>query len=113
MLVVAVTNNLHFILTFKFTVTKLRLGVPCIYCTYVDAECAESNLTSSAGSTIQVTIRSYSLLFPNDNGKINNNQRIQLRLVQSDHRGGFCDCWGVSSLKLSLAESITIGIPLK
>ena len=79
----------------------------------VDADCAESNLTSLAGPTIRVTIRSYSLLFPHDNVKINNNQRIQLRLVQSDHRGGFCDCWAVSSLKLSLAESYTIGIPSK
>jgi hypothetical protein len=66
----------------------------------------ESSLTSSAGDAqIHVTVRSYSLLFPSDVDHINGSQRIQLRLVQSDHRGGFCDCWAVSNLTIRFIAS--------
>ena len=66
----------------------------------------EANLpTSVADMPVHVTVRSYSLLFPSDIDYINSSQRVQLRLVQSDHRGGFCDCWAVSSLNISFATS--------
>ena len=59
----------------------------------------EANLTSSAGNLpVHVSVRSYSLQLPSDVDHINASQRVQLRLVQSDHRGGFCDCWAVSNL---------------
>lgn len=66
----------------------------------------EYNLTSSAGDAqIRVSVRRYSLLFPSDVDRVSNDQRIQLRLVQSDHRGGFCDCWAVSDLNLTFVNS--------
>ena len=67
----------------------------------------ETNLTTSAADMpVYVTVRSYSLLFPSDiSDHINSSQRVQLRLVQSDHRGGFCDCWAVSNLNISFTAS--------
>ena len=74
----------------------------------------ENDLTSSAGDLpVHVTVRSYSLQLPRDIDHINASQRVQLRLVQSDHRGGLCDCWAVSNLRLTLVESSTKLIPLK
>ena len=62
----------------------------------------EANLTTSAADMpVHVTVRSYSLLFPSDIDHINSSQRVQFRLVQSDHRGGFCDCWAVFNLNIS------------
>ena len=67
-----------------------------------DVTDCEANLTTSAADMpVHVTVRSYSLLFPSDIDHINSSQRVQLRLVQSDHRGGFCDCWAVSNLNIS------------
>ena len=77
-------------------------------------DCEENLTTSAADMPVHVTVRSYSLLFPSDIDHINSSQRVQLRLVQSDHRGGFCDCWAVSDLKLKFMESnLSIDIPLK
>ena len=75
----------------------------------------EANLTTSAANMpVHVTVRSYSLLFPSDIDYVNSSQRVQLRLAQSDHRGGFCDCWVVSDLKLKFVESnFSSDIPLK
>ena len=64
-------------------------------------ECEANLTTSAADMPVHVTVRSYSLLFPSDVDHINSSQRVQLRLVQSDHRGGFCDCWAVSNLSIS------------
>ena len=66
----------------------------------------EANLTTSAADMpVIVTVRSYSLMFPSDIDHVNSSQRVQLRLVQSDHRGGFCDCWAVSNLSISFISS--------
>ena len=79
----------------------------------IDSGC-ENNLTSSAGNLpVHVAVRSYSLQLPSDIDHINASQRVQLRLVQSDHRGGFCDCWAVSNLRLTLVESSSTNISLK
>ena len=76
----------------------------------------EANLSSQAGNApVHVTVRSYSLLIPSDIDHINSSQRVQLRFVQSDHRGGFCDCWAVYNLSLTFVESstVTVSVPLK
>ena len=83
----------------------------CAYFNFVQTETTdvtdcETNLTTSAADMpVHVTVRSYSLLFPSDIDHINSSQRVQLRLVQSDHRGGFCDCWTVSNLNISFVAS--------
>ena len=72
-----------------------------------DSECRK-NFTSTADgvSVIQVTFRSYTLLFPANNiiDHVNSSQRVQFRFVQSDHRGGFCDCWAVVHLNISFKD---------
>ena len=71
----------------------------------------EVNLTTSAANTaVHVSVRSYSQLFPSDIDHVNDSQRVQLRLVQSDHRGGFCDCWAVSDLNISFESDIDITV---
>ena len=66
----------------------------------------EANLTSSAGDLpVHVAVRSYSLQLLSDVDHINASQRVQLRLVQSDHRGGFCDCWAISNLTIRFTAS--------
>ena len=64
------------------------------------------NLTSTFNDLpvlIRVQTYSTSVPFPGSNtsDEIDSNQRIQLRLVQSDHRGGFCDCWAVTHLNVT------------
>ena len=66
----------------------------------------EANLNSSASNLpVHVAVRSYSLLLPSDVDHINASQRVQLRLIQSDHRGGFCDCWAVTNLTIRFTAS--------
>ncbi len=66
----------------------------------------EANLTTSAADMpVITTLRSYSIMFPSDVDNVNSSQRVQVRVVQSDHRGGFCDCWAVSNLNISFTES--------
>ena len=73
-------------------------------------DCESFTLNPSAGSlAISANVRSYSAVLPNINS-VSNGQRVQLRLVQLDHRGGFCDCWAVSDFRLKL-EDLTV--PLK
>ena len=75
--------------------------------------CESFPLTPSVGNDdIRANVRSYSAVIPNIN-PISDDQRIQLRLVQSDHRGGFCDCWAVSDLTLTHEDSTVHVIPLK
>ena len=74
--------------------------------------CETNLITSAAAMPVLVRVRSYSLQFPSDIGGINSSQRVQLRLVQSDHRGGFCDCWAVSRIRISFAAS-DLGVTLK
>ena len=75
--------------------------------------CESFPLTPSVGNNnITANVRSYSAVIPNIN-PINDDQRVQLRLVQSDHRGGFCDCWAVSDLTLRHEDSTVHEIPLK
>ena len=70
------------------------------------------NLDPSAGNmALGANVRSYSAVHPNISS-ISNSQRVQLRLVQSDHRGGFCDCWAVSDLTLRHEDSTVRKIPL-
>jgi hypothetical protein len=74
--------------------------------------CESFPLTPSVGNyAIGANVRSYSAVIPNIIS-ISDDQRVQLRLVQSDHRGGFCDCWAVSDLTLT-HEDIVHNIPLK
>lgn len=64
---------------------------------------------------VNLKVRSYRLHFPTvDNNivEVNNSQRFQLRLVQSDNRGGFCDCWAVGDLKLTVGNSSELEVPL-
>ena len=76
-------------------------------------DCESFALVPSVGNNaIAANVRSYSVVLPNVSS-ISNDQRIQLRLVQSDHRGGFCDCWAVSNLTLRLEDSTVHTIPLK
>ena len=58
------------------------------------------NLTSVfRGLPVKITVRSFSLLFPTDISQVNDSQfGVELRFVQSDHRGGFCDCWALTQL---------------
>ena len=68
----------------------------------------EANLTTSAADMpVIATVRSYNVMFPVDIDHINSSlrSRVQVRLVQSDHRGGFCDCWAVSNLNISYIVS--------
>jgi hypothetical protein len=75
--------------------------------------CESFALTPSVGDdAIKANVRSYSAVIPNINS-ISDDQRVQLRLVQSDHRGGFCDCWAVSDLTLRHEDSTVHTIPLK
>ena len=68
-------------------------------------DCESFTLTPSDGNEgIGANVRSYSAVLPNVT-MIDGGHRIQLRLVQSDHRGGFCDCWAVSNLALKLESS--------
>ena len=72
----------------------------------------EANLTTSAANMpVHTSVRSHSQLFPSDIDQVNDSQQLQLRLVQSDHRGGFCDCWTVSNLSISF-EASDIDIPV-
>ena len=91
---------------------KLITNVPCTL-SESDNNC-ENNLTTSASEMpVHVSVRSYRQLFPSDIDHVNNSQRVQLRLVQSDHRGGFCDCWAVSDLSVSFGHSSSLDIPVK
>ena len=75
--------------------------------------CESFPLTSSVGNNdIRANVRSYSTVIHNINS-ISDDQRVQLRLVQSDHRGGFCDCWAVSDLTLRHEDSTVHETPLK
>ena len=79
--------------------------------TNIVTDCKTNLTTSAAVMPVHITVRSYSLLFPNDIDHVNCSQRVQLRLVQSDHRGGFCDCWAVSNLNISsetLNQQVTV-----
>ena len=83
-----------------------------------DAESyCETNLSLTTGNTVQVvkvTVRTYRLQFQSDISQVNSSQRIQLRFIQSDHRGGFCDCWAVTDLTANFTESNEQGkVPLK
>lgn len=33
--------------------------------------------------------------------RLNNNKYVQFRFVQPEHHGGYCDCWGVTNLKVA------------
>lgn len=72
----------------------------------------EANLTTSAADMpVVATVRSYSVMFPSDIDHVNSSQRVQVRLVQSDHRGGFCDCWAVSNLNISyIASNLEVNV---
>ena len=75
--------------------------------------CESFPLTPSVGNDgIRANVRAYSAVIPNINS-ISDDQRVQLRLIQSDHRGGFCDCWAVSDLILRHEDSTVHEIPLK
>ena len=85
------------------------LSIDCVQTGIVLTTGCDAILTSSAGNLpVHVTVRSYSLQLPNDVNHINASQRVQLRLVQSDHRGGFCDCWAVSNLTVSNLEATSM-----
>ena len=68
-------------------------------------DCGANLTTSAANMPVHISVRSYSQLFPSDIDHVNDSQRVQLRLVQSDHRGGFCDCWAVSNLSIRFEVS--------
>ena len=86
--------------------TSIIIFHPYIETEITNVTDCEANLTTSAADMpVIVTVRSYSLIFPSDIDHINSSQRVQLRLVQLDHRGGFCDCWGVSNLSISFISS--------
>ena len=83
---------------------------------HADHTC-EENLTSTVSTLpVHIRVRPYKLQFPSANNsgnvKFNNFQRFQLRLVQPDNRGGFCDCWGVTNLTLSFRNSSQVDVPL-
>jgi hypothetical protein len=85
--------------------TNLSLQILIIEINYTSNQC-EANLTTSAADIpVIATFRSYNAMFPSDIDYVNSSQRVQVRLVQSDHRGGFCDCWAVSNLNISFTES--------
>ena len=75
-------------------------------------DCEVNLTTSAANMPVHISVRSYNQMFPSDIDHINNGQIIQLRLVQSDHRGGFCDCWAVSNLSISF-ESFDVDVTVK
>ena len=88
---------------------------------HAESDC-ETNLTSTAfnGMDAQVPVglksRRYSLPFRSIINQVNDGHRIQLqfRLVQSDHRGGFCDCWAVAKLIIiNFNESSEVHMPLE
>lgn len=33
--------------------------------------------------------------------RLNNNKYVQFHFVQPEHHGGYCDCWGVTNLKVA------------
>ena len=56
-----------------------------------DGDCETENLTSRIkNASITVSVCNYTLLVRP------NKQCGQLRIVQLDHRGGYCDCWAVA-----------------
>lgn len=67
------------------------------------------NLTSAfCDLPVKITVRSFSLLFPTDISQVNDSQfGVELRFVQSDHRGGFCDCWALTQLDIVEASENT------
>ena len=50
---------------------------------------------------VYLTVRSYRLQFPTSDNDNHGQQTSQLRFIQSDHRGGYCDCWAVTNLSIS------------
>ena len=92
--------------------STVNLSINVLFSRTDTTPACETNLTTSAAAMpVHVRVRSYSLQFPSDIGGINSSQRVQLRLVQSDHRGGFCDCWTVSRIRISSAAS-DLGVSL-
>ena len=52
---------------------------------------------TAATASVYYSARSYTLQFPAGDG---DGWKSQLRFVQSDHRGGYCDCWAVTNLSV-------------
>ena len=48
-----------------------------------------------------LVVTSYSLSI---DGIVSSSLPVQFRLVQLDHRGGFCDCWAVANLTVTPAN---------
>ena len=42
-----------------------------------------------------------------DSNGTNRNDCVQLRIVQPEHGGGFCNCWGVKELVINTSISST------